>query len=231
MAFPLVGCFRIAPTLGLVSALACRSSLPDYAAPKGEMVHRSEIDSKDLIPYRTLTRDDFKATEPPPHARPYADKMGAATCVHALGAPDNHVTTIETPSATGESTFEARIEQARFDALMDRTCSWWNPKFTAAAASYVLEHEQIHFALTEVETRRLNRSLLAVRGERFTGSSAAEVQRLANEKIQETLKETLDTILDRNRRFDEETSFGFKPERQKQWLARVTSELKETAEN
>jgi hypothetical protein len=217
--------------LAVIGGSACSSSLPDYAAPHGGIVENSEIRSSDVITYRKLTRADFKATEPPPDVRPHAHKMGAATCVHAIRAPGNRVTMTETRSASGASRFEAHVERARFQAVMDRTCSWWNKKFTAAGPNYVLEHEQIHFALTEIEVRRLNQSLSALKHERFTGSSVEEVQHLVADKVKEKLQEMLDAALKRNREFDEDTSFGYKPKRQKEWLARVMSELSETSQN
>jgi hypothetical protein len=154
--------------------------------------------------------------------------VGAASCVRTTAAPDTRLSVTETRDGSGKSSFGARIEDLRFLALLDRKCSWWNPDFTAASASYVLEHEQIHFAIHEVETRRLNGSTRGLAGERFRGSSSDEVQRLANETIERALRKTLEETLRRNRKFDEDTSLGYKPEKQKQWLATLTSELAET---
>ena len=41
----------------------------------------------------------------------------------------------------------------RFRAQMDRKCSWWNPKDLGFPQEYILEHEQIHFALCELGAR------------------------------------------------------------------------------
>jgi hypothetical protein len=47
---------------------------------------------------------------------------------------------------------------------MNRDCSWWNEKATMDAA-YVLEHEQIHFALTELGARSLSANAAQIAGE------------------------------------------------------------------
>lgn len=212
----------------LLGVVGCSSARPEYAAPKFSRVDHSELEGADLIPYRPLSIGDFRATSQPPGAVRPNGHAGAMTCVTTLGAPDNRVIVTRRWFSSGAVTFEGRIERARFHALMDRSCSWWNPKYTGAQAAYVLEHEQIHFALHEVEMRRLNASLVKMQREQFTAPTSADALRFATEKIRERLEEARATIVSRNVQFDEETSSGFRLERQKEWLARVTSELNET---
>ena len=215
----------------LLGVVGCSSARPEYAVPKFSRIDHSELEGADMIPYRTLSIGDFRATSPPPGAVRPNGHAGAMTCVTTLGAPDNRVIVTRRWFASGAVTFEGRIERARFHALMDRSCSWWNPKYAGTQAAYVLEHEQIHFALHEVEMRRLNASLVAMQSEQFPASTHAEALRLATEKIGERLEDARATIVRRNVQFDEETSSGFRLERQEEWLVRVTSELNETAPN
>ena len=45
---------------------------------------------------------------------------------------------------------------------MDRECSWWNPQHIGLPHEYILEHEQIHFALFEIAARRLNQQVARI---------------------------------------------------------------------
>jgi hypothetical protein len=51
---------------------------------------------------------------------------------------------------------------------------------------------------------------------------------LARAAIEEKLMEGSRAVLERNRDFDEDTSMGYEPERQKSWFARISAELEET---
>ena len=111
---------------------------------------------------------------------------------------------------------------------MDRECSWWNRE-SELPGDYVLQHEQIHFAIYELESRRLNRQMreLAAKldARAATPDAAAhQVQtRLAGE-----IEGRMDAILKRSREFDEDTSLGYRPERQEVWWQRVSEELRAT---
>jgi hypothetical protein len=109
---------------------------------------------------------------------------------------------------------------------MDRDCSWWNP--SNQDVPYTLEHEQVHFALSEIVARKLNRE--AVKLMRDTHVTAATQEAVVAE-IQSEVKELLDEYnqeaLERNEDFDEDTSVGKNPPRQKQWRETVNRELAE----
>jgi dGTP triphosphohydrolase len=92
----------------------------------------------------------------------------------------------------------------------------------------VLQHEQIHFPLFEIEARRLDRKAKTLaREEVFEGDSVDEVKADIQSIIQDLFDETTETLLDRNRDFDEVTSLGYEPARQKEWFDTVTKELSE----
>lgn len=221
-----------ATTLLVVScgllALAC-STLPEHAAPKGEVVDPAELDMSDVIPYRTLVRDDFKGTVPPPGFAPHADTVGAATCGHILTTPETKLRVQPLQGGDGRISYRAVADQLRFHAQMDRNCSWWNPRDTGVPETYILEHEQIHFALFELEARRLNASApeiaSAIDTAAPTPDAAAE---RAQRKLEDQIRDRVAKILKRSRAFDEDTSAGYRPERQRAWLRRVQAELAET---
>jgi len=210
--------------------LAC-SSLPEYAAPKGRVIDPEEYDASDVIPYRSLVRDDFKGTQAPAAFAPYADRLGAATCAYILTTPGTQLAIRQARSRDGTTGYEATPRRLGFHAQMDRACSWWNASQEELPTAYVLEHEQIHFALFELGARRLNAAAAGIAG-RVLGTAATpegaaeEAERWLEEQIQQELYRTLE----RSREFDEDTSFGYEPGRQKAWRARVDVELRASAE-
>jgi hypothetical protein len=207
--------------------LSC-SSLPEYAAPKQAEIDGDDPLAGDLIEYRKLKRSDFRGREAPEAFRAVADKVGAATCARIVSKPPAAIEITEKTSATGEKSATGRIKTIGYRALMDRSCSWWNEEAKGQDPAYVLEHEQIHFALFEVEARRLDRTVKKIAKTWIVeGDSVADVQAQVERRIQELFDETSETLMDRNSEFDEDTSLGYEPKRQKEWLATVTRELEE----
>jgi hypothetical protein len=184
----------------------------------------------DLIPYRRLSRDDFRATAPPRQARGRADRLGAATCSYLV--PDTERLRIRaTPRKRKDGSWEyvAQPDRLRFHGAMDRRCSWWNDRQTAIPRDYVLAHEQIHFALTEIHARRLNQRAeeLVKRMSAVNADADAAIAR-AQQRLDALLREESEALLARNDRFDADTSFGVRRESQGAWQRSVERELAET---
>jgi hypothetical protein len=208
-------------------ALSC-ASLPEYAAPKEAQIEGDDPLAGDLIEYRKLARGDFKGTEAPEAFRGVADKVGAATCARIVSQPPAEIEITEKTSSSGEKTTTGRIKTIGYRALMDRGCSWWNETLSAQDPVYVLQHEQIHFALFEVEARRLDRSVKAMAKTLLVeGDSLDDVRVQVERRIQDAFDDTTETLLERNRDFDEDTSLGYEPEQQQRWYDTVMRELKE----
>jgi hypothetical protein len=205
---------------------AC-SNLPDYAAPRGSVVDPSRIEQADLIEYRTLTRDDFRALAPPGESAPHAEKLGALTCAFVITAPDTGYEIREVREPDGAVTYTARFKSLGFVARMDRGCSWWNPESGGVAtAEYVLQHEQIHFALAELEAREQSRAARdLVRAFTITTDSQAEAKQRMSGKVQAMVEAAMENLLDRNRDFDEDTSAEHDPVAQAEWFQTVSREL------
>ena len=217
----------------LTLALVGCSTLPEYAAPKGGVVEAAKLDSTDVIGYRQLTRADFRGTHAPPEFAQVADRVGAATCGQVRTTSD---TTFfikwrqETPSSEKQHWVE--VKKLSFMALMDRRCSWWNDKAAARAPDYVLQHEQIHFALYELGARKLNASVDAIKRDMTAeGDSQAQVEARAQRALNDALLKATEDLLERNRDFDEDTSLGYRPDRQRAWLQRVNEELSATQQH
>jgi hypothetical protein len=196
--------------------------LPDYAAPRGWVVDPQALDQTDVISYRALSRGDFRGTEPPEWIVGVRDRVGAATCGHILTTPDTALA-IE-PQAGGG--FEAQVTELRFVAQMDRRCSWWNPQNPGYPDEYILQHEQIHFALFELEARRLDAAADGLRSQiRGVGSSQDAAHGQAQAELNRLLGERVGAVLERSRQFDQDTSLGYDPAAQERWWREVNQEL------
>lgn len=209
---------------------ACSSRLPDYAAPKGGVVDAGQLDSTDVIGYRQLTRGDFRGTHAPPEFAKVADRVGAATCGQVRTSSDTlFLLNWRQESPEAQKKHWVEVKKLGFVALMDRRCSWWNEKAASRAPAYVLQHEQIHFALYELGARKLNAEVAAIKRDMVSeGTSQQEVQDHAQRALNEALQKATEELLERNRDFDQDTSLGFRPDRQRAWLQKVQQELVDT---
>lgn len=206
--------------------VAACSSLPDFAAPKSG-VASAELGDGDFILYRKLERADFKRKEPPGDVRHGKYELGAQTCAQLRTDPNVSIDLLSTQQPNGEVRHEGKLRSLRFYALMDRECSWWNP--TNDEVDYTLEHEQIHFAISEIAARRLNRDAAKlVREFVVVGDTKEEVVKKIQAEVNELLEDHNEEALERNHDFDSETSLGKNVPRQKKWLEEVTRELRET---
>jgi hypothetical protein len=209
--------------------LGC-ATLPEYAAPKGGVVDAGKLDSSDVIGYRQLTRADFRGTQAPREFAPVAARVGAATCGQVRTTADTtFLINWRQEAPNREKRHWVQVKKLEFMALMDRHCSWWNDKAASRAPAYVLQHEQIHFALYELGARKLNASVATISREMTAeGSSQEQVQSRAQKALNAALQKATDELLERNRDFDQDTSLGYRPDRQRAWLQKVTQELAET---
>ena len=214
---------RFGRLVPLVFFVAC-GGLPDFAAPKSGTVSSDFGEEGDLIGYRALEQSDFKRKDPPGQIRHGQFELGAQTCAHLRTDPN---VPIEVIKPAGSDRWEGRLKYLRFYAFMDRECSWWNPKQDDPA--YTLQHEQIHFAISEIAARNLNREAgELVKELRVTAGTKEEVAKQVEAEVNELLEKHNQAATERNTDFDEDTSLGRNVERQKKWWNDVSRELRET---
>jgi len=193
--------------------------LPDAARPR---IRFEEGPGKrppaDGIRYRAVTRADFRAAEPPDALGPDAARMGAYTCGAVL-AEEPIAIRIEPIGGR----WVARAPDLVVYAEMDRSCSWWNEKLVdAQPPAYILQHEQIHFALFELAAREMQargRALVA------DGDSAVAARDAFQNALQEMQREVGASLLRRSTDFDRDTSGVHEPDAQQRWYDRVHAEL------
>lgn len=202
----------------LATLLGCAPALPDYAQPRVETLDPSTQLPADTIAYRTLTRADFRATRPPAHVGEHAARMGAYTCGHLI--PANPVQIRIEPEG---GAFVAHAVDFDVHARMDRSCSWWNGAMqTEQSPAYVLQHEQIHFALFELAARdmaRRGRALVA------RGATIEDARARFQRALDALQRDSASDLLRRNQDFDRDTSGVHRPDVQQRWFDRVSAEL------
>jgi len=211
----------VAAVLGFMGS-AC-SRLPDFAAPTGGLIDPKKPPG-DWIRYRPLERSDFKRKEPPTVTRQGQYELGALTCAYIKTNDDVQIDLVKHTEPNGHEHVEGRLKNLRFVAWMDRECSWWNP--TNNDVPYTLEHEQIHFAISEIAARTLNEEAVRLMKELVVsdGTQEAVVAKIQGE-VKSLLDEHNQDAIDRNAEFDEETSAGKFPEAQRKWRDQVNREL------
>ena len=205
--------------------LSSCAQLPEYAQP-----HIMKIDNKQQglingITYRQLTVDDFQASELPANIKPHAKSIGAHTCCH-IRVAKNSKFTITRRYLNQQIYYFGIIKYIVFEAFMHPECSWLNPQLSEEKLEYVLEHEQIHFALIEIAARKLTReakketkNFIAIQ------PTYKETREEISIKIREMLQTANQAVLKEHTSFDEDTSLYFDPKGQKWWLDRVEDEL------
>lgn len=179
----------------------------------------------ELVPYRPLTRDDFRSPVAAGFSTIEERQIGATTCAKIIVRPDDVVTRSE-GTTSGEPRYVATLDDPIFFAVFSRKCSWWNPEQTRGE-SYLLEHEQIHFAISELEARRLNgRAEHIAARVRTLGSDPRAVYFRAASELHAVLTAATEAVNGRNELFHSQAYSD--PVRQRRWFQKVTAELEAT---
>jgi hypothetical protein len=204
----------VPPLLALLAAC-----VPPPTPPTTTVVNDSSVPSSvDAIRYRILAPSDFRAAQPPAHAERHA-AFGALSCVRLVPQAPQHIEA----QRTTQGTRRAAMPRAIFYAEMDRACSWWNDEIPKTRIGYVLQHEQIHFALVELHARQLTAVVRALELDGPTPDSAAALLRhrvawLADSTVAEVVRD--------NDVFDAQTAARIDPRTQYNWFLRVTRALR-----
>jgi hypothetical protein len=211
----------------LVLLAAGCAVLPDYARPR---MHPGDPQqpAHQGFAYRTLTPADFRSPAPPDHLGGHAERINAHSAIRIRPTPASRFAVAQ-GELYGQPYFFGRIEHLAFEAVMIPERSWWNPAMPAAATAYVLQHEQIHFALTEIAARRLTREAAAWASEQLViRPSPQEVHSEIVRWMTERVNAAMEAGLKRHAEFDEDTSLFYNPRRQRWWSWTVEDELRET---
>ena len=215
----IIGC------LILSALLTGCARLPEYAMPRSERRVCDPAMIEDAFTYRQLTRADFKATTLPPNQAMHAASINAHTSTRIRPAKDSRFTVSR--ARYGDSlVYIGGVESISFEAIMIPGCSWWNPAMPPGNQAYVLQHEQIHFALVELSARQLTvRSHEAIK----TFMAIHPTPEAAKAEVAATIKQWIQSAIDaslvEHTTFDEDTSLFHSPQRQQWWMEKVENDL------
>lgn len=205
----------------LVTICGC-VQLPDYAAP---VIQTSKDPAAPYFSYRPLTQMDFRApalTGPSPEMQAH---FNARSSIQIRPKPSTKIAV--RASMLGDApVFFADIENLAVEAVFIPDHSWWNPKVPPEKQPYVLQHEQIHFALMELTARKINREQhQAGHDLPIIGNSPQEAQALAVARINTIIAAYHEEILAQHTDFDTDTSAQYAPEIQQRWWNEVSRQL------
>lgn len=203
--------------------------LPEYARPHiVEIENRQEIQKQGFL-YRALTRGDFQARSLPHNLVTHAPNIAAHACCRIRATEDTSYK-ITRGYLNRKIHYFGSINYVAFEAVMIPDCSWLNPEIAGEKLDYVLQHEQIHFALMELAARKLTRE---VREKAQDFMAIQSTYKAAREEISVKIKDMVraasEAALRDHTAFDEDTSLYFDPEVQQRWLERVEERLSLTA--
>lgn len=214
----------------LAAILSGCARLPDYALPGSGRLLDDPTLLADAFTYRRLTRADFRAEALPPDRAAHAASINAHTCTQIRPRPDTRMV-ISRSRFAGSDMVIGSISYIAFEAIMIPGCSWWNPRLEAKHTAYVLQHEQIHFAITEQTARKLTaeaqerlRDFIVVE---YSPEAAREV---IAQTIRSLIRSATQASLKTHTAFDEETSLFHSPRRQQWWMEKMERDLAHAAD-
>jgi len=214
-------------SLSLTWITAC-AQLPEYAKPRRIQIDEITNFSPTNFTYRRLTPDDFRATSLPENLSTHGERINAQSAIQIHMTADSSFSITRWPFFD-QINYTGSITHLAFEAVMIPDNSWWSPKIKPEISGYVLQHEQIHFALTELAARKLTTeaqkwasNLLVVR------QTPQEVNSEIVQQIKDMINSAMEANQKRHEEFDKDTSLFYSPSWQAWWLETVQEELKQT---
>ncbi len=213
--------------LGLVCVLFISSCapLPDYARPKFYSHPETAEAGATGFTYRVLQTADFKAPALPPDYQQYRDSINARSCLSIRPSGITNAQISRVPYY-GNLISVGTFTQISFEALFIPSCSWWNHALSEKKTGYVLQHEQIHFAIAELTARRVTRELTKkMQGYTAVGGADAEVRDELMKVLLDSAHEIIAADLKVHTDFDEDTSMFFDQDEQNSWFNQIEKRL------
>ena len=201
------------------------AQLPDYAQP--HMSSQPFDPRLKFFGYRQLQVEDFKAAAPSATIRDHKDMINAHTSLSLR--PVHDIRYIISPPNLNFGLYKVYLQELHFRAVMIPERSWWNPELAPSKTTYVLQHEQIHFALMEIAARRLNKKLAETPtlGGAISAADIYSLEILLTETVDKEIETSKNNTLKEHTAFDEETSLYYDPQQQQKWYDQSLKELSE----
>jgi hypothetical protein len=203
------------------------AQLPEYARPRFHTPDDGSTVSREGFGYRPLTVEDFAAESLPPEYSQYNHHINAHSCISIR--PSRESKARITQGVYGNQSFYVgSIPEVTFEAVFVPACSWWNPEVNENRQAYVLQHEQIHFALAELAARKLTRNAREEMKDYLAiSNSYQDVQEELKTKLKEMAHAAMASSFEEHTDFDEDTSLRHDPRAQRWWLEEVETRLAE----
>ncbi len=213
--------------LGLILLVGC-SRLPNFSKPRVEAT--DAFRSSKVISYRDLTVGDFHAKVLPEDLRSNQQDLNAHTSI-AIRTLSGAKYVFSLQGDDSSQLWCGNAEKLAFEAVMLTEKSWWSSTLAKDKEVYVLQHEQIHFAMMEVAARQLTRRVTKERAQ-FVNCAAniEDVKDKMSAIVDRYIAELENETLRRHEEFDEATSRLYAPKVQQKWFDRVMRELLELSE-
>lgn len=209
----------------LLVLIAGCAQLPEYAQPRLHDLENNALSGKEGFGYQRLAVKDFQAKDLPSDFRQYNHRIGARSCISIRPSRDSKIRIVQS-SYYDMSFYVGTISQLTFEAIFVPECSWWNPELAKGKEEYILQHEQIHFALTELAARKLTSEAgNEIKGYPLIGNTFIEVQEEIKEKLQTMIRKAMEVSIEEQTDFDEDTSMFYDPQAQQRWLEKVDARL------
>jgi hypothetical protein len=222
---PIIAKIFISGCVILLPVLSGCARLPEYAMPRSDVILDDPAMIDEGFTYRQLTRADFKASTLSTDRAMHESSINAHTCTRIRPTHDSKFTFNRT-RFNDSIVYIGSIDKIGFEAIMIPGCSWWNPALPARNHAYVLQHEQIHFALVELTARQLTvnarlaaRTFMAIQS--TFEAAKAEVAATINGWIRSAMEESMAT----HTAFDKDTSLFHSPRWQQWWQEKVERQL------
>lgn len=207
--------------------VSCVHQLPEHAKPRFLAAEADVLTSRNGFSYRLLKISDFQAKSLPANYHQHSHSIGALSCISIRPSSETKIKIVQ--SYFQDMLFYGgTISHMKFEAIFDPDCSWWNKKIAKGREEYVLQHEQIHFALAELAARKLtNETSHEVKNYLAIGNTHDQVLEEITEKLKSMVRKTMEVSLEDHTDFDEDTSIFYDPQVQQKWLEDVHTRLGE----
>ncbi len=209
----LIGCFTAGCT-----------RLPQFATPYIS-TGADELSSGSFILYRKLTRADFRAKNLPARLVHEKGRINAHATLSIRSSVNSQFRIYPAENSNGRQ-YCGEIISLRFDAVMFPEDSWWNPQLERKHFAYVLQHEQIHFALMARGASRLSeRADREMKKMEYCGITEHEARQKLLSRLRSFIHGEKKELLREHTAFDEDTSGRFNQRLQNWWYEKVTGAL------
>jgi hypothetical protein len=220
-------CLRYFSILVVLVLLSSCVSLPEYARPQIYIPEEDTATTQKGFSYRKLAFTDFQATSLPVEIQQYSHHLNARSCI-TIHPSQNSKVNLRRAIFYDHLTYTGSFDYVSFEASFIPSCSWWNDKVPEKLKTYVLQHEQIHFALAELAARKVTLQAKEELGHYVAfGNSNDEVHMKLRAKVKELIQDAINSDLKVHTAFDEDTSGYYVPKVQQSWFSAVEKRLAE----